>query len=308
MRTPPAAAAFALLLALLSLASCSTGNHDGDPRNEATGPAAAITPSIRTTGPTPAATDPPTVAACVTAGHAGSCGPYPYSKITNANGYNTYVGNNMWGCGPDGSKKCGPQTLTASGPGSWSVTSNQRSGNTAVLSYPNTQQLFSNWTGHGWNGPGAMGDTPVSSLASLTSSYSETMPRAGTGVIGQAGWDVWLSSTTGPNEVMVWVDNVGRGSGGAKQKASATIDGQAWTLYEYGGGELIWSLGAPGTFAQQSAGTVDLVALLRWLIDHGYDSPGSKIGQIDFGWEICSTGGSAQTFTVGSYGITATAG
>jgi hypothetical protein len=37
---------------------------------------------------------------------------------------------------------CGPQTLTSHGPGNWSVTANQAAGNTAVLTYPDTQQLF----------------------------------------------------------------------------------------------------------------------------------------------------------------------
>ena len=64
---------------------------------------------------------------------------------------------------------------------------------------------------------------------------------------------------------MVWVDKSNRGSGGAPQVGQATIDGQQWTLYQNGSGELIWSLGAPGTFAQQGSGTVDLLALLRWL-------------------------------------------
>ena len=51
----------------------------------------------------------------------GNCGPYAYSRITNSNGYNTYVGIQLWGCGAPGS--CGPETLTAYNPGQWSVTS-----------------------------------------------------------------------------------------------------------------------------------------------------------------------------------------
>ena len=44
---------------------------------------------------------------------------------------------------------------------------------------------------------------------------------------------------------------------------SGTIGGQHWTLYQFGDGELIWSLGGSGTFARQSSGRVDLLALLR---------------------------------------------
>jgi hypothetical protein len=103
---------------------------------------------------------------------------------------------------------------------------------------------------------------------------------------------------------MVWVDNSKRGSGGATQVGTATIAGQAWTIYKYGSGELIWSLGAPGTFAQQGSGTVDLLAILKASIARGLMSPNAVIGQIDVGWEICSTGGVAETFRVTDYSIT----
>jgi hypothetical protein len=69
----------------------------------------------------------------------GNYGPYPYRPISNSDGYTTYVGNNMWSCGSGG---CGPQTLSAYDPGNWSATSTQASGNTAVLTYPNVQQIF----------------------------------------------------------------------------------------------------------------------------------------------------------------------
>ena len=107
-----------------------------------------------------------------------------------------------------------------------------------------------------------------------------------------------------PNEVMVWMDNVNRGSGGATQKASVSLDGHDWTLYQYGDGELIWSLGKPGTFGQQGSGTVNLLALLRWLQKNGHAAAGASIGEIDFGWEICSTGGVHKTFTVSKYNLT----
>jgi len=173
------------------------------------------------------------------------------------------------------------------------------------MTYPNVQQLFSDWTGGGWNNGPTMTDTPISRLTRLSSSYAETMPH-NSGTDAQAAWDIWLNADSGfPNEVMVWVDNVNRGSGGATLKASVTIGGQAWSLYEYGPGEAIWSLGAPGTFARQGSGTVDLLALLRWMQGNGYAARGATIGQIDFGWEICSTGGAPEHFGVSAYSITA---
>jgi hypothetical protein len=224
-----------------------------------------------------------------------------------SNGYDTYDGTNCWahpGCG---------YTLTApdtSGTSAtpWSVTAEEPTGNTAVMSYPTTQQLTNDWCGSGWAGCASPTDAPLASLKSLSSSYAETMPH-NSGTDAEAAWDIWLSNNgaANSNEVMVWVDNVNRGSGGAAKLANYTTpDGKAWTLYQYGGsgGELIWSLGQ-GSFAQQASGTVDLLSLLNWLASHGYEGSGTAVSQVDFGWEICSTGGASEKFTLGTYGITA---
>jgi hypothetical protein len=84
----------------------------------------------------------------------------------------------------------------------------------------------------------------------------------------------------------------------------ATIAGQDWTIYRYGTTELIFSLGAPGTFAQQSSGTVDLLAVLNEAVAQGFISSTRKVAQVNAGWEICSTGGTAQTFRVTDYTLT----
>jgi hypothetical protein len=241
---------------------------------------------------------PPGGTACVTRDPSGNCGPYDYPQITNSNGFDTYVANNCWA-----DPSC-QQTVTAHSPGNWALSAREPAGNTAVMTYPNVQQLMNNYSGDGtWSGSS---DTPISKLATMTSTYTETMPHNG-GTIAQAAWDIWLSNNgSHPNEVMVWVDNVNRGSGGAERKGTATVGGQDWTLYQFGGGELIWSLGAPGTFAQQSSGTVDLLALLHWLQDNGFAASSATIGQIDFGWEICSTGGTSEPFTVSRYDLKST--
>jgi hypothetical protein len=238
----------------------------------------------------------------VTSTNDGNCGAYKYSQVTNSNGSNTYIANNCWG-----DPSC-QQTVTARNPGNWSISANEPLGNTAVKTYPNVQQLMNDWTGSGWNGPGPTGDTPISAITRLSSSYTETMPHNRV-TDAQAAYDIWLGQqgTGNGNEVMVWVDNVNRASGGASQLATATIGGQNWTLYGDRSGELIWSLdarGGTGTFAQQSSGTVDLLALLNWLITHGYKAAGTVIGQVDFGWEICSTGGAPENFGVSAYSIT----
>lgn len=249
-------------------------------------PTATATP---TSAPTPAPSGKSTSAPN------GALGPYDYPHITNTNGYNTYVGNNMWAAGGTGMT----QTLTAIDPGKWYVVAKAPAGNTGVLSYPNTQQLFNNWNGSGWNGSGNQTDTPISRLEQLTSTFAENMnatPRTN----AEAAYDIWLSSTSGPDEIMIWTDNANRGTGGATQIGSGSFGGQKWTLLQYQGGEVIWSLDA-----NEQSGVVDLLAMLRDLQSRGLVSSGAAIGEIDFGFEICSTGGVPETFSVSSYSLTA---
>jgi hypothetical protein len=258
-------------------------------------PSASPTSKSAAGGPSPAATSSPlgqpaTGAACVTSAHSANCGPYAYRPISNSNGYTTYVGNNMWGCG---NGNCGPQTLAAYGPGIWSATSTQANGNTAVLTYPNVQQLFTKTTNI---------DPAISAFASITSDFTETMnPQTGTDA--EAAYDIWLGNTSGPNEIMIWVDNVGRGNGGARQIGTATISGQVFTVYQYGSGEIIFSLNH-----NEQSGTVDILATLKWLQSHGRVSAGAGLGQVDFGFEICSTGGKPEKFAVSRYTLTSTCG
>ena len=216
-----------------------------------------------------------------------NCGPYYSRRITLSNGYNTYVGNNGWACGSDGSD-CGPQRLIAYGPSRWRVVSNQQAGNTAVLTYPNVQQLFTTVQG---------ASRRLSSFSAIRSHYRELMPH-NRRTIAQAAYDIWLDHTSGPNEVMIWVDNVNRGTGGSRVLRHHTFSGVRWALMQYGGpgGELIWS-----RRRNAHASTVHILPMLRWLVHHGFESRTTSIGQVDFGWEICSTGGGRETFRVTGY-------
>jgi hypothetical protein len=120
------------------------------------------------------------------------------------------------------------------------------------------------------------------------------------GTIAEAGYDIWLSGTSGSAEIMIWVDNAHRGTGGAAVIGHATIFGQPFTVLQYGGpgGEIIFSLNH-----NQQTGTVHILATLRWLQGHGYVPADAKVSQVDFGWEICSTGGRPEPFSVSAYTI-----
>jgi hypothetical protein len=236
----------------------------------------------------------------VVSGPTDNCGAYAFEGIVNSNGYNTYVANNCWA---DPACK---QTISANGPDDWQVVSEEPEGNTAVRTYPNVQQLFNNWCGDGvWGACPEPTGTPIPALSDLEFRYALTMPGDDTGTIAQAAYDIWTNDPV-HSELMIWVDNVNRGSGGAEFVAShTTTDGQTWSLYLYGGSLVIWSLGARDTFAQQAAmSDVPVHELLQYLVDHGYQQADSLVESIEFGWEICSTGGRPQTFAVTDYAIT----
>ena len=112
------------------------------------------------------------------------------------------------------------QTLTAIDPGKWYVVAKAPAENTAVLSYPNTQELFNNWSGRGWSGGGTQTDTPISRPKQLTSTFAENM-NANRGTNAEAAYGIWLSGTSGPDEIMIWVDNANRGTGALPRSAPA---------------------------------------------------------------------------------------
>ena len=271
------------------------------PTTTPTGTATSAPTATPTATGTPTATTTPTSAPVPassgksTSAPNGALGPYDYPHITNTNGFNTYVGNNMWAAGGTGMT----QTLTAVDPGTWHVVAKAPAGNTGVLSYPNTQQLFNNWNGSGWNGSGAQTDTPIGRIEKLTGTFAENM-NANPRTDAEAAYDIWLSGTSGPDEIMIWIDNANRGTGGAAQIGTGTFGGQKWTLLQYHGGEVIWSLNA-----SEQSGTVDILAMLRDLQSRGLASSGAAISQVDFGFEICSTGGVPETFSVSRYTLTA---
>ena len=155
-------------------------------------------------------------------------------------------------------------------------------GNTGVVSYPSSQALFNN--------------KPLSDFKELQSSFAETM-NATSQTSAWATYDIWLTNSGTAHEIMIQHDFANNGACGPD--ANATFNGQNWYLCNFGG-MIAWKL--PGN---EQSGTVDILAMLTWLKDHGYISTSSELGSIDYGWEIASTGGRPETFTVSNYSMTA---
>jgi hypothetical protein len=251
---------------------------------------------------------------CVTSAPSGTCpsGARDYldPRITMSNGFNSYTANNCWA-----DPSCG-QVLTSRGMGSWGVRAVQPAGNGSVRTGPEAQQQADNWCAarRTWDNrlpdgcPGPDGNTPLAALRSLSSSYAEAMPHA-RGTIAEAAYDLWTNYSS---DIMVWLDTSHRcnpGAFGGTFLGTARISGMRFAVHRYGGpgAEIIFVLvNSRGICAERSRGTVDLLGVLRWVQDRGLAS-GVTLSIIDFTFEICSTGGVPENFSVSRYAITARA-
>jgi hypothetical protein len=242
----------------------------GDARPGATQSSSAVPGATQSSAGTGTGT-----AACVTSAAQFNCGPYQYPEIQGVSSDPT-VGNNVWN--PISGWQ---QTLYANSPGDWWVVANMPAGNTAVVSYPSSQALFNN--------------EPLSNFKELQSSFSETM-NATSQTSAWATYDIWLTNSGTADEIMIQHDFANNGA--CTSVATATFDGQSWYLCDFSS-MLAWKL--PG---DEQSGSVDVLAMLTWLEDHGYISTSSELNALDYGWEIASTGGQPETFTVSDYSIT----
>jgi len=180
--------------------------------------------------------------------------------------------NNMW------NSSAGPQTIWGNSYKSWGVQSDQTG--TAVETYPCVQQDFNN--------------VLVSSLPTLSNTFTESMPSV-TGLDAEAADDVWLNNYG--IEVMIWVDNNGQTPSGSII-GHMTMSGQSFAVW-FGGGTT-YSFVLSGN---ETSGTTHILTALKWLQKHNYVAATATLTQVDFGWEIASTGGSPQDFAMTSYSL-----
>jgi hypothetical protein len=287
--------------------------------------ASIATASVITLGGFAVAAAPALAAGC-TAQLGGSCGAYSATaQWPGSNGFNTYDSNQSF------ANSGSTQTMTApdtSSPSSvpMSIQANDVPyGYTGVQTFPDVQQLTNNWSSANHNFTGSE-DMPVDALPSLTVVYDETSPH-GTNDIYEFAPDIWTSyagqAGQGSGDIMFWADTthercVNNGLSSTDKIGQATLGGQQWTAYRYGGvgGEIVFILDGTsstdpvtsGTCATQATGSIDVKAGLDYLNAQGLvPHPGAyTISQFNTGWEITSAQNS--TFTLNSYKIDTTGG
>lgn len=179
-------------------------------------------------------------------------------------------------------------------PSKWRTTINATAGNTAVNSYPDVSNLVTT----AQNTP-----VPFANYASITSKWSvDCHETAQTN--GQAAYDIWLNNYG--IELMIWVDthgrNLGRNPAGSNTGQAATFD----SAYEF------WATGDNKVLSfvrktNAKSGSIDIKAVVQWLIDQGRVPASAGFNMFTFGFETPSTGGVDEVFEVLDYGITTTA-
>jgi hypothetical protein len=257
----------------------------------------------------------------------GICGPYYYSPVTGSNGSNVNVQNDFWNSAnaPAGSS----QTMHSISPGNWFVEANFANGNTAVESYPDSDAIYTN------------SPPLLSSYSYRFSSFAENM-NLKSNTAAEAAYDIWLNGYG--NEVMIWNDVSNRGGPGFYAGCTSTpplaqvvfggsygVPKHLWDLIKCPGtSEIVWQLdqqalslcgitsdrrddpvlphesvdiGTPSVYGI-TRGSVDVYAMLTWLVTNGYLPSETSIEQIEYGFEIASTGGADERFQVTGWSIT----
>jgi hypothetical protein len=252
-------------------------------------PSTTSSTSTKTTNTTKQATPPastPTPTPPAPSTPAGSC-TNPYYTTSNSNGGVSdggfYVHNNLW----NASKYPGTTGTTAvCSYHSWNHTAvaSNTSGNGEVKTYPNVHKDFSGRT--------------ISSFTQLSSSFAATSPSVG---IYDVAYDLWLNGV--PNdEIMIWTDNYKQVPAGSKFASNVSFSGYSWNIYATSGNGYIAFVPANGV--RLTSGTIDIKAMLDYLVSQGRRSASDTVDQVGYGIEIVDTGGVPASWYVTNFSLT----
>ena len=218
----------------------------------------------------------------------GSVCTNPYFTTSDSNGgitdHGYYVHNNLWNASGYAGTRGTTQVCSYR---SWNHigTASNSSGDGAVKTYPNVHKDYD-------------GGRTIGSFPRLTSTFAATSPGVG---IYNVGYDLWLNGV--PNdEVMIWTDNHKQYPAGSRFASGVVLSGRTWDVYATSGNGYIAFV--PSNGARYTSGTLDLKAMLMYLVNKGRVSSSATVDQICYGVEIVDTGGSPATWRFTDFSIT----
>ena len=183
-----------------------------------------------------------------------------------------WVNNDAW------SGSHGPQTINVCSYSSWNAVSNQTDEQGQVETYPDTE----------YDVGGRNNGSPTKTIAqysSITSTFSEAFPSAGS---WDAAYDLWLNDWG--TEIMIWNEWTGSQLYWPPSSSQAvTLAGVPYHFYNNGGELMFFRV------AMVKAGSVDILAAMKWLVSQGLVKSTDVPTQLEYGVEICATSGS-ETF------------
>ncbi|MFF3908502.1 hypothetical protein ACFYZJ_21515 [Streptomyces sp. NPDC001848] len=190
---------------------------------------------------------------------------------TTLNGYTLY--NNIWG------KGAGSQCIWANSGTSWGVWADHP--NTGgIKSYPNAKKMI---------------NRSIASLSSLTSSYNVTVPSSGS---YNTSYDIWDSNHA--YEIMLWVNKTGAVGPLGTSQGTVTLGGSTWSVYK--GNNTANDVFSFVRTSNSTAGTVDVLPILKWIKDTKGWFGNVTIADFQFGFEITSSSGGLN-FTTNSMSV-----
>jgi len=211
----------------------------------------------------------------------------PYFTTSHLNGGITdggyYVHNNLWNAADYPGTKGTTQVCSYR---SWNHvgTANDARGDGAVKTYANVHKDYSGRT--------------ISSFPRLTSTFAARAPGTGT---YNVAYDLWLNGV--PNdEVMIWTDNHQQVPAGSRFSAGVSLSGYTWDVYATRDNGYVAFV--PSNGARLTSGTLDLKAMLNYLVDRGRVAPNATVDQICYGVELVDTGGLPATWRFTEFSIT----
>jgi hypothetical protein len=178
----------------------------------------------------------------------------------NNGGYTLY--NNIWGSG------AGYQGMWANSYSNWGVWANHP--NTGgIKSYPNaTRGVYRN----------------LDQLSGLTSNFNVSVPWQGA---YNTAYDIW--DTDHDHEIMLWMNWSGPVGPIGSYQTRVSVGGHTWDVYRgSNGANNVYSFLRAG---HTTAGSVDILPILRWIAGQGWISWSEPIGDVQFGYEITSSSG-----------------